>query len=146
MQRRIRKDLTEAEKRLNGYTRLVDQSKRYDVQIASVSDSILNAKSMLKGINIQNNVARTDEQIANMVEIKTNLVAQKFKTERERGELLIWISRLSKQDYVDIIRCRYIEIKSWDEIVYELKIAKRTAFKYRNEAVEEINVMMDKEK
>ncbi len=131
-----------AKDRLREYRKNKNKMIRYTEQLVELQALTTSTTSHLNLVTVTGGKKRSyDDNMAKLVDMRDEIVDQAMRLELQEQELKMYVNNLSSDRLVELIKLRYFEDMSWDEIAHDMHISKRSAHSQHGQALRELTDM-----
>lgn len=130
----------------------LDQLRNYQRHIDRINDEIdrlesvaTNTTQSLSGMphNPSPTQSRMADAVCKIIDKQNELQAEKNKMEALRTEATAMIAQLINSEYRELLYKRYLESKSWEDIIYEMGYERSWVYRLHKKALDGIQKYVD---
>ena len=127
----------------------LDQIRNYERRIERINEEIerleavaTNTSPSLTGMphNPSPTTSRLEEAVIKILDKEMELKQEKEKREALRKEATAMIAQIESPDERDVLYKRYIESKTWEDIIIEMYVSRATIFRLHSQALKHCKV------
>ena len=94
-------------------------------------------------IKSNNNNSMVENKVIELIKLKKDIDVHNIKIDEVKKEISCIIDKLEDETLRNLLRLRYLEFKKWEDIAYILNYTERHIRRKHNEALKEINKLIN---